>query len=201
MTERRRRQAGEAGISEYETKAGARHRIDFRVEVDGESKQITCRGFCTRKDVGKELRKVLGKIDKTGEYVEPSKQPLGAYRDQWVDGLRLAPSTVAGYRKNIRLHLKPHLGSVPLVSLTPARISAAYRLLERSGRLDHKPGQPLSAQTVRYVHTILRRGPTGCRERRSTRAQPGRQRYPAHREAGAGTRDACLVRRTTAAVS
>jgi integrase len=156
MSEARRRQAGEGGISQYDTKAGTRYRIDFRVEVDGEPKQITRRGFRTRKDAGKELRKALGKIDQTGEYVEPSKQPLGAYLDQWADGLRLAPSTVASYRKNIRLHLKPGLGAVPLANLTVARINALYRGLEQSGRVDHKAGQPLSARTVRYVHTILR---------------------------------------------
>jgi integrase len=68
---------------------------------------------------------------------------------------RRAPSTVASYRKNVRLHLTPHLGTVPLASLTTARIDALYRQLERGGRADHKAGEALSPRTVRYVHTIL----------------------------------------------
>ena len=45
---------------------------------------------------------------------------------------------MASYRKNIRLHLKPYLGAVPLRTLTTARIDTVYRELERSGRRDHK---------------------------------------------------------------
>ena len=47
---------------------------------------------------------------------------------------------------------------MPLRSLTTARIDAHYRQLEAHGRRDHKgelTGQPLSARTIRYVHTIL----------------------------------------------
>jgi integrase len=90
-----------------------------------------------------------------GELVDPSRQPCGDYLDEWVDGLRLAPSTVASYRKNVRLHLRPRLGSVPLATLTTERINALYRELERSGRADHREGEGLSPRTVRYVHTIL----------------------------------------------
>jgi integrase len=90
-----------------------------------------------------------------GELVDPSRQPSGDYLDEWLDGLRLAPSTVASYRKNVRLHIKPRIGTVPLAALTTERINALYRELERSGRADHREGEGLSPRTVRYVHTIL----------------------------------------------
>ncbi|MEU4545578.1 hypothetical protein [Nonomuraea dietziae] len=52
-----------------------------------------------------------------GKFVHPSKQTLGAYLDEWVAGLRLEPSTLASYKKNIRLHLKPYdLGKTPLAA-------------------------------------------------------------------------------------
>jgi len=91
-----------------------------------------------------------------GEWTEPSRQPTGAYLANWLDGLRLAPSTVASYRKNIRLHVTPYIGSLPLASLTSAHIAALYRRLEISGRADHRQGEGLSPRTVRYVATILR---------------------------------------------
>ncbi|MBT2234465.1 hypothetical protein [Nonomuraea sp. NEAU-A123] len=70
----------------------------------------------------------------------------------WVAGLRLEPSTLASYKKNIRLHLKPYdIGK----ALTGPKLTAHYRYLEESGRKDHKAGEGLSARTVRYVHTIL----------------------------------------------
>jgi integrase len=62
---------------------------------------------------------------------------------------------VASYRKNVRLHIKPRIGTVRLSALTTERINILYRELERSGRADHREGEGLSPRTVRYVHTIL----------------------------------------------
>ena len=90
-----------------------------------------------------------------GNLIEPSRQPTGDYLEEWLHGLRLAPSTVASYRKNVRLHIRPRIGSVPLNALTTERIDALYRELERSGRADHREGEGLSPRTVRYVATIL----------------------------------------------
>jgi hypothetical protein len=59
------------------------------------------------------------------------------------------------FQKNVRLHIAPRIGAVPLASLIGVRLSALYRELESSGRADHKAGGGLSARTVRYIHTIL----------------------------------------------
>ena len=44
---------------------------------------------------------------------------------------------------------------MPLAQLTGQRLTAHYRVLEKSGRKDHREGEPLSARTVRYIHTII----------------------------------------------
>ncbi|MQA86681.1 MAG: tyrosine-type recombinase/integrase [Streptosporangiales bacterium] len=160
---RKRRSPGEGSVFEFTTKADVtRYGIKFLVpQPDGTLKQVLRRrgqnGEIWEKygDAAKALRDALGKVDRN-EWVEPSKQPLGEYLDEWAAGLRLADSTVASYRKNIRLHLKPYLGGVPLASLTTAKINELYRTLEGGGRRDHKTGGALSARTVRYIHTILR---------------------------------------------
>jgi hypothetical protein len=64
----------------------------------------------------------------------------------WVERWRVA---------DVRLHLAPQIGAVPLASLTTARVDALYWQLERGGRADHKAGEGLSPRTVRYIHTIL----------------------------------------------
>jgi integrase len=69
--------------------------------------------------------------------------------------MRLAPSTRASYAKNIRLHVTPALGAVPMAKLTGLQLDALYRELETSGRVDGQGG--LSSRTVRYVHTIVHR--------------------------------------------
>ena len=159
---RKRRSPGEGSVWPYRTKAGQlRYAIGYvRLMPDGTRKAVTRRTgpngerWTTERDAKRALRAVLVAADK-GELVDPSKQQVGAYLDEWLAGLRLAPSTVASYRKNVRLHLAPHIGAVPLASLTTARIDALYRQLERGGRADHKAGEGLSPRTVRYIHTIL----------------------------------------------
>jgi len=154
MTPRRRRQAGEGSISEYQTKAGPRFLIKYGVtQPDGSRKQVLQRGCLTRKEAATKLREKLREVER-GEWVQPSKQRLDAYLTDWIAGKRLAPGTLQSYAKNVRLHIAPRLGATPLASLTGAAIDRWMRDLEREGRADGTGG--LSARTVRYVYTILR---------------------------------------------
>ncbi|MEA3217603.1 MAG: hypothetical protein QOJ19_3759, partial [Acidimicrobiia bacterium] len=153
-TKTRRRQAGEGGISEYATKAGPRFLIKYPVLLqDGTKRVVLKRGFRTRREAATQLRLEIGKAE-TGAWVEPSKQRLDAYLAQWIAGQRLSASTLASYRKNIRLHIDPYLGETTLPRITGAAVDAWMRKLEESGRADGQGG--LSARTVRYVYTILR---------------------------------------------
>ena len=72
--------------------------------------------------------------------------------------MRLRPSTVESYRRNIESHVLPDLGKLKLQSLTAGHLNSLYRKLEKSGRQDESHhGEGLSPSTVRYVHTIIRR--------------------------------------------
>jgi integrase len=163
MAARRRRPPGEGGVFEYRTKSGVvRFGIKFDLpSLDGRRRQVlrkmdvNGRPWLTYEAAAAALREALV-ATRRGEWIEPSKQPTGEYLETWLAGLRVAPSTLASYRKNVRLHMTPYIGALPLASLTPARIAALYRTLETSGRADHRQGEGLSARTVRYVATILR---------------------------------------------
>lgn len=158
----RRRTPGTGSVWEYRTKAGeVRYAIGYTAEQpDGSTRSVTRRTgphgekWTTRKAATDALEDVRSAIRKGG-HVDPSKQQLGKYLEEWLDGLRLAPGSVASYRKNVRLHMTPYLGTVQLSSLTTARINTLYRQLERGGRADYRKGEGLSPRTVRYVHTIL----------------------------------------------
>ena len=150
----KRRQAGEGGISEYQTKAGPRLLIKYPVlQEDGTKRVVLKPGFTTRREAAAALRAEIRRTE-TGEWVSPSKQPLAAYLAEWLDGQRLAPGTLASYRKNVRLHIVPRLGATPMERLTGTAVDAWMRTLEASGRADGRGG--LSPRTVRYVYTILR---------------------------------------------
>lgn len=163
----RRRTPGQGSVWEYKTKDGTlRFAIAYVREMpDGTRRSVTRRvgpngEKWTTKNAALDALNEINVARKKGELVDQSKQQLGTYLAGWLDGLGTGgdddqgPSTIASYRKNVRLHITPYLGGVPLVSLTPPRIAALYRELQRSGRRDYKGGG-LSARTVRYVHTIL----------------------------------------------
>ena len=103
---------------------------------------------------------------------------LGDYLATWLDGLRLAPSTVASYKKNVRLHIAPNIGSVPLASLTPVTLDKLYRQLEHGGRADHRAGEGLSARTVRYIHTIISAALRDAVDAGLLPANPARRAHP-----------------------
>jgi len=156
MTKPRRRQAGEGGISEYPTKAGPRYLIKYGYTRDDGSRGVVLkRGFATRKTAAEELRQRLSSVD-SGNHVAPNRITVDQHFSMWLDGLRKKPSTVASYRKNVRLHVVPHLGAMRLDQLTGARLTKLYRHLEREGRADGTGG--LSPRTVRYIHTIIHAG-------------------------------------------
>jgi integrase len=152
----RRRSPHEGGAYSYKTRAGDRWYWKATVTgPDGTARPKVRRGFETKRAALDDLRQALSASGKPGGFTEPSKQPLGAYLAAWLDGLRLAPSTVASYRKNVRLHIAPRIGAVPLASLTPVTLDKLYVTLEKDGRADHRAGEGLSARTVRYIHTII----------------------------------------------
>lgn len=78
---------------------------------------------------------------------------LGDYLDHWLTVIRsrvesgsIAPSTAAGYERDVRLQVKPRLGRVPLRKLTPGQVEAALGAMQAHG---YKPW------SVRHVRTTL----------------------------------------------
>ena len=88
---RKRRSPGEGSVWEYRTQARqVRYAIGFTTTApDGSVRNVTRRRgpggekWTTYRDAAKALRDALGQIDK-GEWVDPSRQPLGDYLDEWT---------------------------------------------------------------------------------------------------------------------
>lgn len=148
-----RQSPGKGYTGSYSTAAGTRWEYKATLTLNGQKKIVHKRGFDTKTKANKALHAVLAASD-AGTYAEPSKQLLGDYLATWLDGLQHSPSTVASYRKNARLHISPHLGTLPLSAVTPQVLAAHYRMLETSGRRDGL-GEGLGFRTVRYVATII----------------------------------------------
>ena len=152
----KRRSPGRAAPTRTPTSAGERWRVKGMVgQPDGTLREVNKRGFGTKKAALAWLADAQS-AGRKGEYVEPSRQRFGAYGAEVIDGMRIGPQTKASYVKNWRNHVEPYpLAQLPLAQLTGQRLTTHYRMLEKSGRKDHRAGEGLSARTVRYLHTII----------------------------------------------
>ena len=112
-------------------------------------------GFTTVKDA-KAARDGARVSVRKGTYVAPRPMTTGEWLDQWLEGhsIELKPSTIHAYRQKIDSYLKPHIGHERLQALSPARLSIVFRTLAESGGIN---GAPLSARSVAYARSILRK--------------------------------------------
>jgi integrase len=115
-------------------------------------------GFRTEEDAQRALRKLLSTLD-DGTFTEPTKQTVAEFFvNDWLPSLEtrgLRPNTVVSYRETVKKRIVPALGGVQLQKLTPVHLNMFYADLVKDGRCDGKGG--LSARSVRYSHTIIRR--------------------------------------------
>jgi integrase len=109
-----------------------------------------------RKSDADKLVTELVKRHNDGDYRAPEKITLETYlTEKWLPGQRaqLRPSTFDSYERNLRLHVLPAIGRIPLQRLTPEDLDGFYAQLLSTGRRDDRGG--LSHKTVRYIHGIL----------------------------------------------
>jgi integrase len=115
----------------------------------------TVRG--SKKDAERRLGELINSLDRGG-FVQPSRITLGQWLGTWLESCvvpNLKAQTADSYISEIRVHLVPALGAVPLQRLTPQHLQDYYARALREGRTDGTGG--LSASTVRYHHRILHR--------------------------------------------
>ena len=121
------------------------------------------------------IKNVLGKTQaevkaKLAKALEDSKELDIVRTDEYTvaEWLRLwyelyaepnvRPTTAASYRRNIELHVIPHIGDIKLNRLTSRKLQKFYKDLLENGRLreaqkEKNPG--LSNSTVRGIHMML----------------------------------------------
>ena len=93
--------------------------------VNGKRKFINRSGFKTRSEAEKEGVKAYNEYLQTGRTFKPSEVSYSDYLDYWVKEyceVNLKYNTVEGYKRIIRIHIKPKLGFYPLRQLTPSTI-------------------------------------------------------------------------------
>lgn len=113
-------------------------------------KQKWVSGFLTRQDAVDALETAKAQLT-LNLYRDNKSKPFGRYIDDWFENIHkptLKPSTARGYEVNIRLHIKPYIGQIPLCDIRRNDIVKLYNRLLAKG---------LKPSTIRYVHNTLRK--------------------------------------------
>ena len=92
---------------------------------------------------------------KGGTYVEPTKQTVAEFLDEWLGFIKpsVAPKTHERYTEICQKGIAPLLAGVTLAKLKTDRIDAAFSKALQEGRRDGKGG--LSPRTVHHMRRVL----------------------------------------------
>ena len=120
----------------------------WRVQIYLDGKR-TGKTFKTKAEAQNWLQEMQYQL-RRGFDLEGSQITLGEYLQQWLDAKSVSAreTTIYQYRLQVKNHIIPYLGDVPLQDLHLARIERFYTELIASG---------VGVRTVRYVHGVLHR--------------------------------------------
>jgi Arm DNA-binding domain/Phage integrase, N-terminal SAM-like domain len=109
--------------------------VDLPPGPDGKRRRRGVGGFKTKREAKAAEAEALRRI-RDGVFVEPSRLTVGTYlTEMWLPSIasQVRPTTLGGYRHNVRAYVVPRLGDIPLQRLTTARVGAFYGELVASG--------------------------------------------------------------------
>ena len=132
-------------------------RYRVRVVDAGSGRRLSVGTFATKSEADRAYAKVVTDQDR-GAWVRPSegRTTLGEYAPNWLEtrltsrGEPLRPRVRELYECQLRRHILPVLGPVPLGKLTTARVRSWHADLLANG-----PGASTSAKCYRLLRAIL----------------------------------------------
>lgn len=168
--------------------------VDLTPTGEGKRRQVKRRGFSTKK-AAQEALDNLRVAARKGGYVRPTRQRLAEFlTDSWLPAVRLTldRDTWRSYERNLRVHVVPRIGAVPLQELDGAILNQLYRELLEDGRVTPRPALHYSEELRARMLQLREQGKSFGQV-----AEALRHEFPS--EAAAITKDAtaALQRRMT----
>ena len=98
----------------------------------------------------------------TRRLVAPSRQTVEEFASEWLEAIRatIRPSTMDKYRRDLRTHVVPYVGDLPLTKLDATSLNRLWATLAESGRRPRSSeGSPsgLSAKSIENVAMTVHR--------------------------------------------
>ena len=107
-------------------KRGKKWEYYFEIaKMDGKRKRISKGGFNTKAEAVSEGIKAMHEYQTAGSVNTPSELSMHDYLNYWIEMYciqNLKPTTVANYKKYIRLHISPKIGKYRLASITAEQL-------------------------------------------------------------------------------
>ncbi len=103
--------------------------------IDGKRKRKEKGGYKTKAECQKALREAIKQYENTGSVFISSEITVSDYLDYWLNehSLNVKYSTILSYRKQIKNHIKPAIGSYKLKTVTPSLLQDFINSLFKSG--------------------------------------------------------------------
>jgi len=110
-----------------------------------------------------------------------SRETVSEWLDNWIDNdarilYKWEQNTEKRARGIVDFNLKPHIGDILLVDLSPDDVMNLYAKLGKDGSRNNRP---LSPRSLRYVHTILNQALIQAVKRRKIPSNPAHGLAPA----------------------
>ncbi|MGW3232440.1 tyrosine-type recombinase/integrase [Kitasatospora sp. NPDC001095] len=132
---------------------GVRTPVHFNPAAGKNDRYWIGRNYKNKTEAEKALSKWIADFEE-GDLTPRSDMTVGQLMDRWLKQHRGEDTTRQGYEPKVRLHIKPHLGSVKVVEVTDDRLDDFYRMLETTPS-PTKGGKPLGPKSVRHIHNAL----------------------------------------------
>lgn len=125
--------------------------LKYRSEA-GYWKTYAKRGFKTKRealDHEAQMRIKLAKPDYSADLAKKGKDKLSDYLEDWLAEYcyhNVRPNTYAGYFRNIKNHINPNIGQIPLNAVSGPILDKLYRQMLNEG---------YAPNTVKYIHRTM----------------------------------------------
>lgn len=128
--------------------------IDVERDVDGKRRRLRLGTFQTRKEAERAEREALTAKDR-GVAISPTTVTVEEIVARYISIPGKRPrgeKTLEEYQRIADLYILPHLGSIPVAKLRPAKVNEWKNALIESGG---RNGAALSGKTARHAFTLL----------------------------------------------